>query len=379
MQPDPAHRVEAQRHVVIAATAGRILLAAGEPLGGDPREIAGRVLDPDHVRQPRDFGQRLDRYVGDGPRRHVVDDDRQVRASATAREMGGDAGLARPVVIRHDDQRGVGAGLLGGIASARSTLRVDVSCRSRRSPAPGRAPPRPRVRSTRRCSSASERRHFAGRAARNQPAAALGDLPVDELAKCVLIDTAARKRRHQCGYRPEKHELFPSPRVRRSNKMGNVRSATDKDRGRMMSSMRRSLSSLRFCWSRRPPRRSAQTRSATAAAGCLRRPSLNAVTAMRSATGGGCARATATLRRLMPASSSTIPAGRAKARCAAAPSRRCAPARTPATVIAFFRTKQADDRQWLCPACRRLCRDRPARPRRSPRRAKPGRRPTCRR
>ena len=53
----------------------------------------------------------------------------------------------------------------------------------------------------------AHRRAFAGRSARDQRVAALGDLPLDELAECVFGDTAARKWRHERRDRPEKHEL----------------------------------------------------------------------------------------------------------------------------------------------------------------------------
>ena len=56
------------------------------------------------------------------------------------------------------------------------------------------------------------------------------------------------------------------------------------------------------------------------------------------ATGGGCAPTKAIASPIMPASSSPIPAGPRKPRCGAGPKRRWSPAKTPLTVISFFRS-----------------------------------------
>src|SRR5437763_14834837 len=50
-------------------------------------------------------------------------------------------------------------------------------------------------------------RGFTRRPARHQRIAALGDLPLDELTKCVLGDTATGKGRYQRRDGAEKHEL----------------------------------------------------------------------------------------------------------------------------------------------------------------------------
>src|SRR3954462_7165400 len=101
---DASHCVEAQRHVVIAAELQEIL-AASEALRRDPREVPSGILDSDDLGVLCDPREGFDRYVGDGPRGHVVDDNRQWRLFGQCFEMRGEAGLARLVVIRDDDQR----------------------------------------------------------------------------------------------------------------------------------------------------------------------------------------------------------------------------------------------------------------------------------
>ena len=44
-----------------------------------------------------------------------------------------------------------------------------------------------------------ERRAFAGRADRNEPIGAFGNLPIDELAESFLVDCAVLERRHERG------------------------------------------------------------------------------------------------------------------------------------------------------------------------------------
>ena len=73
-------------------------------------------LIPTTVGSSRISARRLDRDVRNRARRHVVDDDRQVRRFGRGAEVGGKPRLARLIVIRHDHERRVGAGILRGRA-----------------------------------------------------------------------------------------------------------------------------------------------------------------------------------------------------------------------------------------------------------------------
>ena len=178
--PDPAHRGETERGLVIPAELDEFL-PAGEALGGDSAKVAGGVLDPDHRGQPRHFGERLDADVGDGTPGDIIDDDREVGFGHQRVEMRDQPGLARPVVIRKHDQRRVGAGVL-------CRLHVLDHGRGRVAAAAGdhRDPP---ARLVDRGAEQGilfvelERRDFAGGPARHHRGRALVDLPVDEVSE----------------------------------------------------------------------------------------------------------------------------------------------------------------------------------------------------
>jgi hypothetical protein len=135
-------------------------------------------LDSDDVRKLGDLSQGLDGNVGDGARRHVIDDDRQVAGFGDRAEMGGQPGLARLVVIRNDHQRRVGADCLrqlhpldrgrGRIGAATRNYRHLTACGldgDLDDPAVlGRG----------------QGRDFAGCSAGYETMAAFGDLPFDE-------------------------------------------------------------------------------------------------------------------------------------------------------------------------------------------------------
>ena len=115
---------------------------------------------------------------------------------------------------------------------------------------PARAPPRPSARSRRRCSSVDSvaaspvvpHGTSAVRCPRRSATRRTLGMPLHRLA--------CRKWSHQCGYRPEKHELFPSLGLARrlGCEIEAVRSATDKDAIGMMSSMRRCRFARSSCW-----------------------------------------------------------------------------------------------------------------------------------
>ena len=157
----------------------------------------------------RDLGQRLDRDVGDRARGHVVDDDRQRRCVGDGREMRGEPRLARLVVIRHDDQRGVGADVGGGADQLdRGGGRIAAAAGDHRHPALRDLARRARSpRDARRGSGSRSRRSSRTAPARSMPSAICHSTNSRE---CVFGDTAAGKWRHQRRNRAEKHELASS-------------------------------------------------------------------------------------------------------------------------------------------------------------------------
>ena len=133
-------------------------------------------------------GQRLDRDVGDGAARHVVDEDRNVDGIGNGPEMRVEAVLRRLVVIGHDDKCGIGAGFLGvnGIVDGFGGA-VRAGSGDHRHAAAGflDADFDDALVLVRR-----QRRAFAGGADRHQAMAALVDLPVDEFPECLLVHLA---------------------------------------------------------------------------------------------------------------------------------------------------------------------------------------------
>ena len=112
-------------------------------------------------------------------------------ASDNRHEMRRKPRLARLVVIRHDDQRRVGADIGRGPRHLDRMRAVELL-------------PQPAITGTRPLATSTvprylpmlvggQRRALAGRPARHERVAALGDLPLDELGECVLSDTAAAK------------------------------------------------------------------------------------------------------------------------------------------------------------------------------------------
>ena len=186
--PDPAHGIEAERHVVIARQLDEFL-TAGETLGADPGKVPGGVLDCDDTRMFCDLGKGFDGYVRHGARRYVIDNDQEWRCLGNGFEMRRKAGLARLVVIRDDYQRGIGTDI-GGRANT-----LDRGCGGIGAAASDYGHPALRDLDSARDDLAvlvgGQGRGLSGRSARNQRVRAFGDLPLDEFGKCVLSDTAA--------------------------------------------------------------------------------------------------------------------------------------------------------------------------------------------
>ena len=114
-------------------------------------------------------------------------------------------------------------------------MRRSNSCRSRRSPAPCPSRPRPRARSPR-----DARRGSASRLRRSCRTAPARCCPrrsaIRRTRECVFGDTAAGKWRHQRRNRAEKHELASCERSFRVDSWAGVH-WPDKERRRKMSSM----------------------------------------------------------------------------------------------------------------------------------------------
>src|SRR4051812_3526474 len=122
--------------------------------------------------------------------------------------MGDEASLAGFIVIGNDDQHRVGSNVgCRPYELNRRSGRVAATARDYRNPA---------IRDLHRMVDdlamlvAAESRAFPGRPAGNQRVRSFRNLPLDELAECVLHDTPAREWRDQRRNRAEKHELTSS-------------------------------------------------------------------------------------------------------------------------------------------------------------------------
>ena len=107
--------------------------------------------------------------------------------------------LGRLVIIRSDDQDGVGPGLFGVLGQLDRLLGgIRARACHHRNPALGLidAPFDHLLVLVMR-----ERRALAGGADRDQSVGALGDLPFDQVAERVLVDRVVPERRHQRGER----------------------------------------------------------------------------------------------------------------------------------------------------------------------------------
>jgi hypothetical protein len=80
---------------------------------GDALHVAGRVLDADDVRQAREPGHGRRLQVHYSPAWHVIEDHRHGDGVVDRLEVGVQSVLIGVVVVRADDERGVGAGGLG--------------------------------------------------------------------------------------------------------------------------------------------------------------------------------------------------------------------------------------------------------------------------
>ena len=167
------------------------------PVIGDAAEIPARILDRhESVGIAVDqFAHRLGHQIGHCPPGDVVEHDRQVAMFRQMAEMRDQPGLARPVVIGRDAQPGSGPRLARKAHVQQRILRIVAAAAGDHRHAPGGLldadldhPVMLRI---------AERGGLAGRAARDERARALLDLPVDQLAKGRLVERPIAKRTHQ--------------------------------------------------------------------------------------------------------------------------------------------------------------------------------------
>ena len=188
--------------VGIEAECGRVL--AGElieirPHRGallrDARHVGGRILDAGDIFQLEQPLHGVDRHVDHRTRRNIVDDDRNADRIVDRLEVLIKPFLSRLVVIGRHHQHGIGAGLfgvlgerdrfLGGIGAGAGDDR-NAALRLLDAPLDHFV-----------MLFVGQRRAFAGRADRNEPVGALGDLPIDQPAEGFLVDRAVVERRDE--------------------------------------------------------------------------------------------------------------------------------------------------------------------------------------
>ena len=191
---DPAHGIECERGFIVARQLEETL-AASEALRGDAPKISGGIFHAGDIPQLCDLGQCLDRDVDHRAAGDVVNDDRQ-RGGVRHRLEGGDHPiLTGPVVIAHDDQSGIGPDIGGGaqIIDRMSDIVAAAAGDHRYAPLGDFD----RRRDDVPLLVGAHRRAFARGPARHERVAAFRNLPLDQLAQCVLGDTATGKGRHQ--------------------------------------------------------------------------------------------------------------------------------------------------------------------------------------
>ena len=118
-----AHREDRQGPGVVAGEDRDVARpVAADP--GDLLEVAAGLLDRDDPRMLGEPQERVRVDVRAGPARHVVDDDRQVALVGDGPVVGLEHPAVGPVVVRRDDERGVGPELGGAAGRADRGRRV---------------------------------------------------------------------------------------------------------------------------------------------------------------------------------------------------------------------------------------------------------------
>ena len=187
-----AHRQDRQRPGVVAGEDRDVARALAAD-AGDLLEVAAGLLDRDDARVLGQPQERVGVDVRARPRRDVVDDDRQVALVGDRPEVRVEHPAVGPVVVRRDDQRGVGTELGrpagrpdrgGGVVGAGPGDDPDaVARRPLGDDLDGRGDePLALV--------GGQGGGFAGRAARDEAVDAGQDLPADEPAEGGLVEVA---------------------------------------------------------------------------------------------------------------------------------------------------------------------------------------------
>ena len=147
----------------------------------------------------------VDRHVDHRAAGNIVDDDRNADGVVDRLVVLVEPFLRRLVVIGRDDQHRVGARLLGVLRQFdRLGGRIRAGAGDHRHPALGLidAPFHHLLVLVMR-----QRRALAGGADRHQAVGALADLPVHQVAECLLVERAVFERRDQRGKRSSKARL----------------------------------------------------------------------------------------------------------------------------------------------------------------------------
>ena len=199
-----AHREHRQGPGVVAGQDRDVARpVAADP--GDLLEVAAGLLDRDDPRVLGESQERVRIDVRAGPRRDVVDDDRQVALVGDGPEVRVEHPAVGPVVVGGDDERGVGAELGrpagrtdrgGGVVRAGpGDDRDAIARRALGGDLHGRGD-EPLALLGRQGGG------LAGRAARDEAVDAGQDLPAHEPAECGLVEGAVRlERRDEGGQR----------------------------------------------------------------------------------------------------------------------------------------------------------------------------------
>ena len=197
-----------QRHIIVAANLGEACTER-QTVCSQPGHVTACVLDPDdpfrETASEFDHGFRLD--VGHRSAGDIVEHDRQIDPFGQIAEVRQQPGLARPVIIGRDHQRGLGPDRPGFLHVPQRGLGIVAAAAGYyRHPAIGLLD---RHREQAVLFVVAQRRCFAGGAAGDQSGRPLCDLPVNQAAKCRFIDRAILKRGDKSRNRAGKHGLYP--------------------------------------------------------------------------------------------------------------------------------------------------------------------------
>ena len=202
-----AEQDQRERGGILAAVDREVARRALDEIGA-ALDVGGRVLDADDARHLREAHHRVVLQIGDGARRHVVQDHRQVDGLRDLAEVAVLAFLRRLVVVRHHGQACGRAGLLRRFGQLdRLGGRIAAGSRNH-----GDAPVGMLDRDADQLLVLLDvhRRRFAGGADHHDAVGALGDMPVDQAPEARHVEaTVLVHRRDDCDQASGNHALLP--------------------------------------------------------------------------------------------------------------------------------------------------------------------------